>query len=123
MEFVTILTFTYAHEAFISQSKLESEGVTSYLKDENTTQIYGFYSNAIGGVKLQVLESDVQKAIEILNITVEENIPQSYTFISKLQMVGQNIPLLKNVQWELRLLIIAVVIVVSIIAIVGVWSR
>jgi len=35
--------------------------------DENTTQIHNFYSNAIGGIKLQVSEADYDKAYSILH--------------------------------------------------------
>jgi hypothetical protein len=63
---ITILTFEFAHEAPIVKGKLESEGIPCFLKDELTAQVAPFYSNAIGGVKLQVIESDVPQAIEIL---------------------------------------------------------
>ena len=35
-------------------------------QDELTVQVNPFYSNAIGGIKLQVLSSDLSRAIEIL---------------------------------------------------------
>lgn len=63
---VTVLTFAYPHEAHMAQNFLESEGVETMLKDELTTQIVNFYSNAIGGVKLQTREKDYDNAIEIL---------------------------------------------------------
>lgn len=63
---VTVLTFTYPHEAHMAQGFLESEGVETMLKDELTTQVNNFYSNAIGGVKIQTKEKDYDNAIEIL---------------------------------------------------------
>ena len=72
-KFVTVMTFTFAHEAGIIQGRLEAEGITCFVKDELTAQVLPFYSNAIGGVKLQVLESDVEQAIEILKETNETN--------------------------------------------------
>lgn len=65
---VTIKTFTYPHEAYIVRGKLESEGIETFMKDELTVQVHNFYSNAVGGVKLQVLEKDVEKASSILGI-------------------------------------------------------
>lgn len=62
----TILTFTYPQEAHIAQGFLESEGVDSILTDELTVQVQNFYSNAIGGVKLQVKQEDIEKASSIL---------------------------------------------------------
>jgi len=66
MNWVTIQTFTYPQEAYIVQGKLESEGIETFLQDEFTTQIFNFYSNAIGGVKLQVPEDCVEEAMKIL---------------------------------------------------------
>jgi DNA-directed RNA polymerase subunit RPC12/RpoP len=63
---VTILTFVYPHESGIPRSLLESEGIECFMRDEMTATVQPFYSNAIGGIKLQVRESDVQKAIEVL---------------------------------------------------------
>ncbi len=63
---VTIRTFTYAHEAVIVKARLEAEGVQGYLKDEFTVSIDPFLSNAVGGVKLQVVEDDVDEALAIL---------------------------------------------------------
>lgn len=63
---VTILTTTYPHDAHMAKTYLESEGIEVILKDELMAQVYNFNSNAIGGVKLQVLESDVEKGLTIL---------------------------------------------------------
>jgi DNA-directed RNA polymerase subunit RPC12/RpoP len=68
-KFITVLTFTFAHEAAIIRGRLESEGISCFMQDELTTQVAPFYSNAIGGVKLQVKESDLNQAIEILKET------------------------------------------------------
>lgn len=70
-QFVTVYTFNYPHEAYVIKGRLESEGIQVFLKDENTVQAYNFLSNALGGVKLQVRESDVKEALEIIN----ENFP------------------------------------------------
>jgi DNA-directed RNA polymerase subunit RPC12/RpoP len=67
--FVTVLTATYGYEIAVIRGRLESEGNTCFAKDELTVQVNPFYSNAIGGVKLQVRESDLNQAIEILKET------------------------------------------------------
>lgn len=64
-KFITVLTFTYAHEVAIIRGRLEAEGITCSTKDEFTAQ-FSPYSTAIGGVKLQVLSKDLNRAIEIL---------------------------------------------------------
>lgn len=62
----TIITFTLPQDAYLAQGFLESEGVETVIKDELTAQVYNFLSNAIGGVKLQVKESDYENGLLIL---------------------------------------------------------
>jgi tetratricopeptide (TPR) repeat protein len=68
---VTIATFSYPTEAYIPKTKLESEGIWSFVADADTVTINWLYSNAIGGVKLKVKEEDAEKALEILNRKAE----------------------------------------------------
>jgi type III secretory pathway lipoprotein EscJ len=68
-KFITVMTFVYAHEVAIVRGRLEAEGITCFVQDEMTVQVHPFYSNALGGVKLQVLERDLQQAVEILKET------------------------------------------------------
>ncbi|GAP71663.1 hypothetical protein SAMD00024442_16_11 [Candidatus Symbiothrix dinenymphae] len=65
-KFITVVTFTYSHEVAIVRGRLESEGIECYVQDELTAQVAPYYSNAIGGVKLQVKECDVKQAVTIL---------------------------------------------------------
>lgn len=65
-KFVTIKRFTYPYEVSVIQGRLETEGIQTFVKDENITTVHPFSSNAIGGIKLQVKESDVEKANAIL---------------------------------------------------------
>lgn len=66
MQLVTVNTYTLPHELAIHRSKLESMGIECFVKDELTVQVHNFYSNAIGGVKLQVKEIDLEDALMIL---------------------------------------------------------
>ena len=63
---VTLRTYVYPIEAAIFRCKLEAAGIECYLKNELTVQVNPLYSNAIGGVQLQVNEEDVETAEEIL---------------------------------------------------------
>jgi hypothetical protein len=63
---VTVATFSYAAEAHLSKAKLESAGIRSFVA-ENFAPNWGITVGA-GGVKLQVKESDANKAAKILNI-------------------------------------------------------
>lgn len=65
-KFITIKTFTYSSEAVILKGRLESEEIACFVKDDTFSQIAPLYSNAIGGVKLQVKEEDIPAAIAIL---------------------------------------------------------
>ncbi|SMN11222.1 hypothetical protein SPBRAN_1462 [uncultured Candidatus Thioglobus sp.] len=67
MALVTIASFSFAHEAHIARAKLESEGIPAVLADEFTINMQWLYSNALGGVKVQVPPSCVERAIEILS--------------------------------------------------------
>jgi len=62
----TVIRFVYPYELAIPKSLLESEGIECFVRDELTTSVQLFYSNAIGGIKLQVREHDAQRATEIL---------------------------------------------------------
>ena len=46
--------------------RLEDAGIPAYLRDENTIQIDWLYSNALGGVRVEVAEEDVDAAKAIL---------------------------------------------------------
>ena len=65
-ESIALQTFVYPHEAHVVKTYLESEGINSEIRDELTVQVNGFYSNAIGGVKLLVKEEDYSRGIEVL---------------------------------------------------------
>jgi tetratricopeptide (TPR) repeat protein len=65
---VTVAAFSQATEAHIQKSKLDAEGIWSFVADEHLITWNWLYSNAIGGVKLQVREADVERALEALGI-------------------------------------------------------
>jgi len=61
-----ILSFTYPHEAHMVKNYLEAEGFNVIITDELTVQVNNFYSGAIGGVKLLINETDIERAVPIL---------------------------------------------------------
>jgi hypothetical protein len=63
---VTIATFSQPIEAHIYRARLQAEGIPCMLADEHTIGMNWFYSNAIGGVKLQVPEEYTDKAQAIV---------------------------------------------------------
>lgn len=66
-DLVTLGSFEFLADVQIIKGRLESEGITVTLKDENTVGVEPFASNAIGGIKLQVYSADKIKAQEIFN--------------------------------------------------------
>ena len=69
-DFVTIATFRYPTEAYLQKARLEAEGIWAVVADDCMITMNWLYSNALGGVRLQVEEPDVQRALEILHSRV-----------------------------------------------------
>src|SRR5688572_11327171 len=64
---VTVASFSQPIEAHLLRTKLESEGIECQLKDEHIVRMDWFYSNAVGGVKVQVREEDVARVRALLD--------------------------------------------------------
>ncbi len=65
-KWITIISFTYPHQAHIAKSYLDSNGIESYIQDEYAIQSNNFYSNAMGGVKIIINESDYDECVQLL---------------------------------------------------------
>ena len=65
-EFITIANFSHPTEADPVVAWLESEGIECFVTNEHTITMNWLYSNAIGGVGVQVRAADVERANEIL---------------------------------------------------------
>ncbi len=63
---VIVYTAMLPQNVYLPQSLLESEGITTFIKDELTAQVQNFYSTAIGGVKLMVPAEEAERARTIL---------------------------------------------------------
>jgi hypothetical protein len=68
---ITIASYRYPTEAYLAGAKLESERIWSFVANENIIMIYWLFSEAVGGVKLQVHEDDAPDAQQILQLPVE----------------------------------------------------
>jgi hypothetical protein len=64
---VTVRQFRDLPEALLAKGSLDSAGIESHLVDDNTVRLDWFWSNLLGGVKLQVNAEDVGPANEILD--------------------------------------------------------
>lgn len=64
---ITIRQFRDLPEALLAKGSLESSGIECALADDNLVRLDWFWSNLLGGVKLQVGPTDVETANQILN--------------------------------------------------------
>jgi DNA-directed RNA polymerase subunit RPC12/RpoP len=68
MSYILLTAFTNYMDAHLCQMHLQEEGINCWLKDENTVTIDPILTNAIGGIKLMVHESQTERAKELLRI-------------------------------------------------------
>ncbi|MBI9066631.1 MAG: DUF2007 domain-containing protein [Salinivirgaceae bacterium] len=64
MQFITIKESHNATDLLVLKSKLESEGISCYLKDELTTQVLNYIPAMT--VELQVADKDIERVKEIM---------------------------------------------------------
>ncbi len=63
---MTIANFSHLIEANLAKTRLESAGIECFLTNEHIVSMNWFWSNAVGGVGVQVRAADVDSAIEAL---------------------------------------------------------
>ena len=63
---VTVRRYYTLDEAHIARGFLESEGIRSFLQDQHLVRMDWLYTNAIGGLRLQVAPDDLERASAIL---------------------------------------------------------
>lgn len=119
---ITVISFIYPHEAHLAKGKLQSEGIEVFIKDEMTAHVNNFYSNAIGGVKLQVRSADVDIAHRILMESgyIQEQTEKSRSkLMTKLDKWTSNWLMIGGLAVELRMLIfVALVLTAMVVTIV-----
>jgi hypothetical protein len=71
-ELSTICAFRDLPEAMLAKGILESAGIECSLADDNIVRMDWFYSNAVGGIKLQVAPADIEAANEVLQQPIPE---------------------------------------------------
>lgn len=70
----TIRWYRDLSEALVAHSALESSGVESFVQDANFVRLDWGVSNAIGGIRLQVSETDIESAEAILTQPIPSEI-------------------------------------------------
>ena len=73
---VTVRRYRDLAEAYVGRSLLESASIPAWIADEHLVRMDWFYSNLVGGLRLQVDECNEAAAREIL----EEGAPETITY-------------------------------------------
>ena len=87
-QLVTIRRYRDLTEAQIAQSLLESEGIQSWIQNENLVRVDWMYSNAVGGIRLQIAQEDESRAQE----TLDGQTPPTIVFDEKSEFVQPTCP-------------------------------
>jgi len=66
-ELITIAKFLSLGEAKLAQGKLVSAGISAFVCDENMHAMNWHMGMALGGIRLQVPDSQVVRALEVLD--------------------------------------------------------
>lgn len=64
---VTVAVFGSPYEAGMAKSELEACGIPAFIADEFAIGVNPLYSNALGGIKLQVPASYAEEAHQIVS--------------------------------------------------------
>src|ERR1700704_4543896 len=70
-ELITIAKFHTMGEAKLAQGKLNSAGIAAQVRDENMINLH--MAIALGGIRLQVPDSQVVRALEVLDDFIPES--------------------------------------------------
>lgn len=119
-EWVTIHKEQFHTDAYLVKSVLDFEEIEVFLLDELSSQYASFVSPTTNGIRIQVREHDVKRAMEILiekgYITPYKAEPNKvYTALSN---YTQKIPFLKRMRTETAVIsLVAIVVTVALIII------
>jgi putative signal transducing protein len=66
VRYLSVESFDNYIEANIILSRLQQEGISCWLQNETSATIAPFLANSLGGIKLMIAESQVDRAVELL---------------------------------------------------------
>ena len=121
---VEIARFQYPAEAQTLIALLKSEGIECYLRNEYTSQLYASYVD-VGGARVEILESDVPEALEIMKAGGYD-IPEEDEEAEQIQVVAgwaRHIPFLRNYTLEKQIVILFVIIAVFLVLLIFFGSQ
>lgn len=110
---VEIARFTYPAEAQTLMSLLKAEGIECYLRNEITAQLMAGYVD-VGGARVEILESDVPRAMEIMKAGGYDLPDENEQAESVAQVAGwiRHIPFLRNYPLEKQIILFFIFIAV-----------
>ncbi len=78
MGWITVARYTYPYEAHIARGKLDNAGIDAFIADEHTISTHWIYSQALGGVRVQVQEESKDLALRVLaeETNVQDELPE-----------------------------------------------
>ena len=120
--FQTVAVFTYPSELAIAKSFLESNNIECFVKDELTIQVHNFYSNAIGGIKMQVKPEDFKKARHLLlqrGFIKDEKVDHD-GLLPKLDALTSKIPFMGSMRFPNKMIVLFVLLI-SMVVIPGLY--
>jgi hypothetical protein len=68
-DWVEIRSCTWLHEAALFKSVLDAAGIEAVIPNEQTLGVQPLYGQLVGGVRVLVRESDLKRAVELLDST------------------------------------------------------
>ena len=92
-------------EAHAPLSRLRSAGINAVVRDEATLQLNWLWSNAIGGVKIDVPDEDYEDSLELLNLKPSERGLMICPFCKSTDLFLQPINLLSAIAMFFHVLI------------------
>ena len=120
---VEIARFQYVEQAQGLASLLQANGVVCYVRNEYTTQVMGLTD--VGGIRVELLESDVEQAMQIMEANGYE-IPSEDEEPEQIQVVAgwaRHIPFLRNYTLEKQIVILFVSIAVFLVLLIFFGSQ
>ena len=109
---VEIARFYEPEEAQILESLLKSEGIKCYLRNEYTSQV--MYPANLGGIRVELLESEVPRAMEIMEANGYE-FPKEDEEVEQIQAVSgwaRHIPFLRRLPLERQIIVFFILVAV-----------
>lgn len=116
---VEIARFSKVDQARMLVSLLQSEDIDCYINNEYTTQVFAGLAD-MGGARVEVLESDVKRAMEVMEangyeIPGEDELPDQVQTVSNWT---RHIPFLRNLPLEKQILFFFILIAVCLTVLV-----